>query len=128
MIMAVIFASTLGVRAADDSRRKDALAMLSQMRVKRLTTQVALTEEQQKKVLALYDDEAKKIAVVQTNEDLDINQKYEKRVVIQKETDGKLTPLLTAEQNVKYEAYKAKTTPKKKPAAKPAAAPAPPKP
>ncbi len=119
-MIAVTCAATLSSRGADDPRRKDSLALLSQMRVKRLTKELSLTEEQQKKMLALYDDEAKQLAVIQADPSLNINQSYEKQMAIKKVTDAKVPPLLTAEQKTKYEAYVAKITPKKKPAAVPA--------
>jgi len=116
LLVATGLATTPGSNAADGAKQKDALTLISQMRVKQLTKELSLTEEQQKKVQALFDEEAKRLAVIQANDGLDINQKYEKKMAIKKESNENLPPLLTTEQKAKLEEMKTKPTRRKKPA------------
>jgi hypothetical protein len=109
----VAVAMTSITRAADDVRRKDPLALISQMRAKQLTSLLGLSEEQHKKVLDLYDEEAKKLGAIQAENITNLNERFAKQDAVRKETEQKLPPLLTEEQKAKYAAMKAKSGKKK---------------
>src|SRR4051794_34532892 len=72
---------------AADAPPKDAIALLSQIRLKQLTKELTLTEEQQKKIQSLFNDEGARIRVIQSDEAADSNQKREKQTAIKKETN-----------------------------------------
>lgn len=116
------FFSSSPLRAADNGAPKNAQAILNEMRVKQLTKSLELTDDQQKKIKALYDEEAKQIKAANDDENLTLMQRREKGQAASKATREKIKPLLTAEQNKKWDEQIAKQTqPRKK---NPAAAPA----
>jgi protein CpxP len=122
LLISVVFGWTLRSQAADAANNKDGIAILNQMRVKQVTKALSLTEEQEKKVKALYDDEAARVRTIQGNDALDLNRKFDQQVAVKKETSEKLKALLTEEQKTKFEAMNTKPA-RKKPAATPAPKP-----
>lgn len=95
--------------------KKDAQSVLNELRLKKWTKDLTLTEEQQKKVQGLFDDEQKEIAKVDGLADLDINQRRTKVDDLRRGTYDKMKPLLTPEQLETFEKLLAKAAkPKKK--------------
>ncbi len=122
LVGGVICGSAIPSFAADAANTKDGFALISQMYVKQLTKALTLTEEQQKKAKAICDNEAARMRVIDSKEELDLNQKTELKVAAKKETAEKLKEILTPEQKIQFEVLQAKTS-RKKPA--PAAPPKP---
>jgi hypothetical protein len=103
-VVAIVLASGQATRAADTANKKDAVAMLSQMRVRQLTKSLSLTEEQQKKVQSLYDEEGDRIRALQANESLELNERMKQQSAVHKATVEKMKLFLTEEQKTKLEA------------------------
>jgi periplasmic protein CpxP/Spy len=103
---------------------RDPQAVLNQMRLKKMTQELSLTEEQQVKVRALLEAEAAKMSAVQNNSALSYSDRVAEQNAIKKESGAKLQALLTDEQKQKVEALAAKNSKKKKtPSAEKPAAP-----
>jgi hypothetical protein len=124
-VLACLFFSS-PLRAADNASPKNAQAILNEMRMRQLTKSLELTEDQQKKMKALYDEEAKQIKAANDDENLTLMERRQKTQAITKATREKIKPLLTEEQNKKWDEQIAKQNQprKKNPAAAPAPAPA----
>ena len=105
--------ATATITAAE--AKKDAQGVLNELRLKKWTKDLTLTEEQQKKVQGLFDDEQKEIAKVDGLAEQDINQRRTKVDELRKGTYDKMKPLLTPEQLETFEKLLAKAAkPKKK--------------
>lgn len=124
LLIALGIASVPSLRAADDARRKDPSSLISAMRAKQLGKNLGLSEDQQKKLQELFDEEAKQVAAIQNDTNGGINEKYEKQMAVRKQTEQKIPTLLTDQQKTKYAEMKAKAASKKKKSAAPAATPA----
>lgn len=85
------------------STQRTAEDLLGGMRMKSLTKQLELTEEQQAKVKALLDSETKAIAQLNNQADISVLDRAAKVSELQKETYDKIKPLLTPPQLEKFE-------------------------
>jgi hypothetical protein len=88
-------------RAAE--KPKDATTVLTEIRLRQLNKNLELTEEQQKKVRALFALEAEKIAKIDGS-GVSLGERTDKINALKKETQESIRPLLTAEQLAKYDA------------------------
>lgn len=100
--------------AAETAPKRDALAVLNQMRLKRYTKDYELTEEQQKKVGAILEAESKEVSKLDGEPNLSISDRSARIRKLHDETYAKMKPLLTPAQLEKFEKALAKTAPKKK--------------
>ena len=119
LIVCAAFAVAPVLHAADAApgkapEQRDAQTVINQMRLKRMTQDLSLTPEQQKKIEAIFSDEAKQIAQIQQDENLNLTDKYDKQMAIKKKTNEKITPLLTDDQRKTFEELLAKAQKKKK--------------
>ena len=96
---------------------RDAQSVINELRLKQLTKNLSLTQEQQKQVKVLYDAEAKLMAKINDDENLTLGDRTAKKQALIKETNEKIKPVLTVEQKTKFEEQLAKATARKKPAA-----------
>jgi hypothetical protein len=108
MTLCGLFAFQPTPRAAEDNpskpaAKKDAQALIIQMQLKRWTKEVGLTDQQQKQIQALLEDEAKRTAKLAEDTSLSVPERSAKYAEIKKETRSKITPLLTADQLEKWE-------------------------
>jgi Spy/CpxP family protein refolding chaperone len=95
--------------------KKDAASLINSMKLKKLSKDLELREDQQKKVQVLFDEEAKLIAKVQQDQNLSFVDRRSKTDQIHQETYGKMKPLLTPPQLEKFEkAMSDAKAPKKK--------------
>jgi Spy/CpxP family protein refolding chaperone len=101
-------------RCGDTTPPRDATTVLNGIRLKRMTQELTLTEEQQKKIKALLDEEGKKVGVINADETLPLDIKYEKVTAIKKDFQKQMAATMTPEQQTKYEALLAKSVPKKR--------------
>ena len=93
---------------------KDAQTVMNGMRLKKWTKDLQLTDEQQKKVQAILDEEGKEVTKLDQDSSLDINNRKAKVDDLRKATYAKMKPLLTAPQLETFEKSLAKAPPKKK--------------
>ncbi len=100
--------------AADVPAKKDAQTILNEMRLKKFTKELELTEDQQKKVQSIFDAEAQEIAKLGQDATLSITDRRAKTQKLQQETNAKIKPVLTPAQLEKFEKLLAKPAPKKK--------------
>jgi hypothetical protein len=84
---------------------KDAQSVINGMRLKKITKDLDLTDEQQKKVQALFAEEAQTISKL--NGDLSVTERSSKVTEIRQATFAKIKPLLTAPQLEKFEKMQA---------------------
>ncbi len=75
--------------------KPDKLATKLAKKLAKLTTAIGLTADQQPKVMAIYEDEEKQLAVAKTD-----------KAKIKDAADAQIVALLTPEQNAKYTLYK----------------------
>ncbi len=77
--------------------------VMSQMRVRQLSRDLALTDEQQAKVKVLFEEEAAQIAKVDATANLSITERAIRIGELKKESYAKMQPLLTTSQWEKVE-------------------------
>jgi lipase chaperone LimK len=94
--------------------KKDAQALMNEMRLKRWAKDLELTAEQQKKVQSLYEDEARQIAAIDGDTKIGVNERIVKVNALRQETFSKMKPLLNAGQLENFEKLLAKMQPRKK--------------
>jgi hypothetical protein len=92
---------------------KDTQTALNELRLKRLTKELSLTADQQKKIQVLFDEEAKEAAKVNADSALSVNDRRQKISDVQDVTYGKIKPLLEPAQLEAFEKFLAKVRPKK---------------
>jgi hypothetical protein len=114
LIMLCAFLGLLPTLRAADNNGKDAAAVMNSMRLKRLTKDLDLTEDQQKKVMALLNEESKVTAQYRENGNLSVPERSAKIKEAQQVTYGKVKPLLTPPQLEKFEKLQAASTRTKK--------------
>lgn len=100
--------------AAETAPKRDAQAVLNQMRLKKYTRDLELTEEQQKKVGAILEAEGKEISKLDGEPNLSISERSKKVQALHQDTYAKMKPLLTPAQLEKFEKALTKSAPKKK--------------
>ena len=89
--------------AAEAPVKKDTQIILSEMRLKKFTKELALTQDQQKKVQAIFDEENQEISKVHQDTTLSITDRRAKLQKFQQDTYAKMKPLLTPAQLEKFE-------------------------
>jgi Spy/CpxP family protein refolding chaperone len=94
--------------------KNDAQTMMNGMRLKKWTKDLELTAEQQKKVQALYEDEARRITTIDNDTKIGVSERVAKVNALRQETFVKMKPLLSAAQLDTFEKLLAKMQPKKK--------------
>ncbi len=102
------------ISAADAPAKKDAQAVLKEMRLKKFTKELELNSEQQKKVETIFDGENQQTAKLNEDATLSIRDKRAKVQKLQQETYDKIRPMLTAAQLEKFEKLMVKPAPKKR--------------
>jgi hypothetical protein len=93
---------------------KDPQALMNNMRLKKWTKDLQLTEAQQKKVQVILDEEGRQISRLDQETSLDLNQRRAKVDDLRHATYAKIKPLLDATQLAAFEKSLAKSAPKKK--------------
>jgi Spy/CpxP family protein refolding chaperone len=107
-VVLVLFAAS--TFAAD----RDAQSVINELRLKQLTKNLGLTDEQQKKIKVLYAEEAKLAVKVNDDEKLSLSDKATQKQALIKATNEKIKPLLTPEQKLTFEQFLAKAAGRKK--------------
>lgn len=105
------------LRAADKPgvAQKDASSVLNTLRLKKLTKDLELTEDQQKKIMALFEEEAKVTAQYREDNKMSFLERNAKIKEAQEVTYTKMKPLLTPAQAEKFDKLRAEAAkPKKK--------------
>ncbi len=74
-----------------------------QARVERLATELNLTEDQKTKVLAVFEEDAKKYQALREDTSTPREQRREKMTAIREESDKKLKAILKPDQWEKYQ-------------------------
>ena len=103
--LALLLCGLVPLRAAESANGKtpkNASSVLNEVRLRQLTKNLELTEEQQKKVRALFALEAEKIAKIDES-GVSLGERTDKVNALKKETQESIRPLLTAEQLAKYD-------------------------
>jgi Spy/CpxP family protein refolding chaperone len=93
---------------AEPSQRK-ADELVSGMRVKSLTKDLGLTDEQKGQVQSLFDEEGKEIAKLNADPNLSTTERLDKIAALKKETYVKIKPVLTADQAQKFDELMSKS-------------------
>jgi hypothetical protein len=107
--------STLSAAETASKAPRDAASVRNEMRLKSLTRDLELTADQQKKVLALLEEEAKVLAKIREDEKLSIAERGVKMKETTQATYDKMKPFLTEPQLAKFEKMQAAANkPKKK--------------
>ena len=88
--------------------------VVDSMRLKRLTKDLQLTQEQQDQVKPLLEAESKKIEEANANTELSMNQRIDRYAEFRSETYSKIKALLTPEQLPQFERVLAQVNGKKK--------------
>lgn len=83
--------------------RPDAKTLVAQMTLKQMSRDLALTEEQKTKIKPILTEECDKMAVIQDDQSLSPVEKSTKCKECQADCRVKLKPILTAEQEDKWE-------------------------
>ena len=112
LLVGLVLALPATSNAADAPR--DAQTVMNGMRLKKWTKDLQLTDEQQKKVQTILDEEGKEVAKLDQDSSLDINSRRTKVDDLRKATYAKMKPLLTATQLENFDKSLAKMQPKKK--------------
>jgi hypothetical protein len=94
--------------------QQDPQVLVNRIRLRQMTQQLTLTDEQQKKCQAYLDEQAVLIGAVQRDTALPMDQKLKKQDAIAKEYKAKLKTTLTDEQRAKWDASEAKAAARKK--------------
>jgi len=102
---------TIDAAEPKQSGPKDAGAVLSALRLKNITTALALNDEQRKKVAVLFEEETKATTRLREDTAMPITERNTKIKELQEATYAKMKPLLTPEQSEKLDKLRA---PKKK--------------
>lgn len=116
-LLVVLFSLSLTASAqnSDTAKPKDAQSALVSIRLKKLTKDLDLTEEQQKKVFELLQAESKGLEKVRTDDRISFTERSAKIKEAQLATYAKMKPLLTEAQLQKFEKMLTSSTkPKKK--------------
>lgn len=103
--LALLLCGLVSLRAAEAENGKTpktASSVLNEVRLRQLTKNLELTEEQQKKVRALFALEAEKIAKIDES-GVSLGERTDKVNALKKETQESIRPLLTVEQLAKYD-------------------------
>ncbi len=110
------FASGCGNEAQSQSTRtqRSAEDVIGGMRMKQLTRDLELTDDQQSKVKELLDGEGKEVARIHSQANLSVMEQSTKIGEIKKETYDKIRPLLTPAQLEKLEKALAKPARRKR--------------
>ena len=102
--LALLLCGLAPSRAAENGKTpKDAATVLNEVRLRQLNKNLELTEEQQKKVRALFALEAEKIAKIDES-GVSLGERTDKVNALKKETQESIRLLLTSEQLAKYDA------------------------
>ena len=104
-VLALVLSALAPVRAAEDANGKapkNASNVLNEVRLRQLTKNLTLTEEQQNKVRAIFALEAEKIAKIDAS-GVSLGDRTTKINALKKETQETIRPLLTPEQLAKYD-------------------------
>ncbi len=129
LALAALCAGVSTAHAADINApaapKRDSLGVMNDLRMKSLTQQINLTGEQQVKVLQLLNEESALTAKVREDVTLTASNRIGRIKAAQAETYARMKPLLTAEQNEKFESIRSRTAPKKKKPTAPSAPAAP---
>jgi Spy/CpxP family protein refolding chaperone len=112
--VAICFVSACSKEAQAEPPQRSADDLLSGMRLKSVTKDLELTEEQQGKVQTLFDEEAKEIAKVNADTTLSTTQRLNRIAELKKETYSNIKPLLTAAQTEKFDQLMSKSERRRK--------------
>jgi len=115
-LLAFVLSALAPVRAAEDANGKtpkNAANVLNEVRLRQLTKNLTLTEEQQNKVRALFVLEAEKIAKIDAS-GVSLGERTTKINALKKETQETIRPLLTPEQLAKFDLQIQQTEKRKK--------------
>ena len=108
------FTASCSKEAQADPPQQTADSLLNEMRMKSLTKDLGLTDEQKGQVQALFDQEAKEIAKLNADPNVSTPQRLTKTAELKKETYAKIRPMLTAEQAEKYDQLMSKSERRKR--------------
>jgi Spy/CpxP family protein refolding chaperone len=97
------FSWTLEAADSDSAKAKDAQSTIISMRLKSLTKNLELTDEQQKKISAMLTEEAKSLEKLRTDGSIPVKERYAKVRETQQATYTKMKPVLTEPQREKFE-------------------------
>ena len=105
----VCLTASCSKEAQADPPQRSADDLLNGMRMKSVTKDLGLTQEQQGQVQALFDEEGKEIAKVNADTNLSTTQRLNRIAELKKETYAKIKPLLTPEQVEKFDQLMSKS-------------------
>ena len=108
------FVPTLRAADTNGNGQKDAAAVMNSFRVKRLAKDLELTETQQKKVLAIFEEESKATAKFREDSSMGVLERKTKIKEAQDASYAKIKPLLTPPQLEKFEKSQAAAAKPKK--------------
>jgi hypothetical protein len=101
---------TLTARAqAQDPKPRDVNAIVTNQRLKQLTTVLTLNDEQKEKLRPVLHEEVKSIRAIRETENLTMQEKFAKEKDVRDASKAKAKPILTAEQFAKWEEWQKKT-------------------
>jgi len=125
-IACAVFLLTPQTKSADNGapQKRDGQSVLNQLRLKRWTKDLTLSEEQQQKFRALLDEEGKQIAAMDEEQKLTVSERSIKVNELHEGTYAKMRPLLSPTQLEAFEKALTKSSRPKK-AKPPVAAPKP---
>ena len=84
------------------------------MRLRSLTKELELTDEQKDKVQVLFDEESKEVTRLYADTNLSVTERLDKIGELKKETYAKIKPLLTPAQAQKFDEMLSKSQKRKK--------------
>ena len=108
------FTASCSKEAQAEPPQQTADDLLNGMRMKSLTKDLGLTDEQKGQVQALFDQEGKEIAKLNSDLNLSTTQRLNKIAELKKETYVKIRPMLTAEQAEKLDQLMSKSERRKR--------------
>jgi hypothetical protein len=110
----ICFSAGCSKEAQAEAPQRTAGNVMNGMRLKSLTKELELTDEQKVKVQALLDEEAKESEKIYSDASFSATQKSIKVGELKRETYGKIKPLLTATQAQKLEEMLSRTGKRKR--------------
>jgi Spy/CpxP family protein refolding chaperone len=112
MALAVCAALAFGPRAFAKGSHSHADKMLA-----KLSKQLNLTDDQKVKIKPILEDQDSQLSALKTDKTLTKQQRHDRTAEIRNDTQEKITPILTPDQQQKWEAMKAKHSKSKAPTA-----------
>ena len=106
--------SSQAASAPSQSEPRNADTVINGMRLRSLTKELELTDEQKDKVQVLFDEESKEVTRLYADTNLSVTERLDKIGELKKETYAKIKPLLTPAQAQKFDEMLSKSQKRKK--------------